>query len=124
MAFILRLCGRRRRRMQAFSCIADRESASGLDRQRSSIDAVRYAYVIAPRPVEVAEYCDERVCLCVCLFVCLYPRAFLRNYTLGPFMYVAYGHGSFHLRRRCDTLCTSGLWMTSYLHIMGFMEAC
>jgi len=60
--------------MQAFSCIAvivDRESASGLDRQRSSSDAVRYAYVIAPRPVEVAEYCDERVCLSVCLFVCV-----------------------------------------------------
>ena len=27
----------------------------------------------------MAEYCDERVCLCVCVFVC--PRSYLRNGT-------------------------------------------
>ena len=32
-------------------------------------------------PDRAAEYCDERVCLCVrvCVFVC--PRSHLRNYT-------------------------------------------
>ena len=26
------------------------------------------------------------------------------------------------LWQRCDTLCISGLWMTSYLHVMDYME--
>jgi len=30
------------------------------------------------------------------------------------FMNVACGHGSVLLWRRCDTLCTSGLWKTSF----------
>ena len=58
----------------------------------------------------------------LCLFV-LCPGAYLRNYTsdlcvdpsLGP---PVAGVGLVALQT-CDTLCTSGLWMTSYLHMMG-----
>jgi len=56
-----------------------------------------------------AEYCDQRVCVCVCLFVC--PRSYLRNYTSHLqqiFMHINYGRGSVLLWRRSDTLCTSG----------------
>ena len=35
--------------------------------------------IFAAPPIGEAEYCDERVCLCVCVFVC--PRSYLRNYT-------------------------------------------
>ena len=51
-----------------------------------------------------AEYCDERVCLCV--FVC--PRSYLRNYTPELrifFVHVSYGRGSVLLWRRSDMLC-------------------
>jgi len=47
--------------------------------------------------------------VCVCVSVC--PRKYLRNHTRDLcqiFMHVAYGRGSVLLRRRCNTLCTSG----------------
>jgi len=81
-----------------------------------------------------AEYCDERVCLCVCVCVCV--RVCVRAcvcvcvclsasmswelYTsdLHPiFAHLTYGRGSVLHWRRSDTLCTSALWMTSYLLI-------
>jgi len=37
------------------------------------------------------------------------------------FMHIPCGRGSVFLGRRCDTLCTSGLWMTSRLAVMGGM---
>ena len=46
-------------------------------------------------PDRAAEYCDERVCLCVrvCVFVC--PRSHLRNYTsdLRQFFCARYTYG-------------------------------
>ena len=66
--------------------------------------------------VHTAEYCDERVCLCVCFC----PRWYLRNYTSDPhqiFVHVTYGHGSVLLWRRSDMLYASGFMMTSYLLI-------
>jgi len=60
-------------------------------------------------PDSGAEYCDERVCLCVCVFVC--PRSYLRNYTSNRhriFVSVTYGRGSSLFWQRSDTLCTSG----------------
>jgi len=56
-----------------------------------------------------AEYCDERVCLCVSVFVCL--RSYLQNYMSNLhqiFENVTYGCGSVILWRRSDMLCTSG----------------
>ena len=52
------------------------------------------------------------------LFVC--RQAYLRNYTSDLYQFFAhaiYGCGSVRLWRRRDTLCTSGLWMKSYLRI-------
>ena len=62
-------------------------------------------------PDRGAEYCDDRVCVspCVCVFVC--PRAYLWKYTSDLcqfFARVTYGRGSVLLRRRCNTLCSSG----------------
>ena len=36
--------------------------------------------------------------------------------------HVTHDRGSVLLWRRCDMLCTSGLWMTLYLHIMGYAK--
>ena len=57
-----------------------------------------------------AEYCDDRVCLCVRLYV----REHISGNTRPTFyrFFCArylYGRGSVVLWRRCDTLCTSGL---------------
>ena len=66
-----------------------------------------------------AEYCDD----CVCLFVCLsvYPQAYLWNRT-KIFLYVTYGRGSFLLRWRCDTLCTSGFMNVVMFIVMSHTE--
>jgi len=58
-------------------------------------------------PDREAEYCDERVCLCV--FVC--PRSYLQNCTpifTTFFLLVSDGRGSVLLWRRSDTLLISG----------------
>ena len=57
-----------------------------------------------------AEYCDERVCLCVCLPVRVRE---LISETTCPNIHqivvgVNYGCGSILFWRRCDTSCTSG----------------
>ena len=56
-----------------------------------------------------AEYCDQPVCPCVCLSVRVHISG-----TAGPIgmkfcVRIPCGHGSVLLRRRCATLCTSGL---------------
>ena len=54
-----------------------------------------------------AKYCDKHVC--VCLSLC--PRGCLRKHTRDPYqnyVHVVYGRGLVLLRRRYDTLCTSG----------------
>ena len=53
------------------------------------------------RPYRGADYCDERVCVCVC------PRSYLRNYTKFS-VHVTYGRCSILLWRRSDMLCTFG----------------
>ena len=64
-----------------------------------------------------AEYCDQFVCLFVCLSVCasvclsVCPWAYLWNRWTDLhefFLQIACDRGSVVLRRRCDTLCTSG----------------
>ena len=72
-------------------------------------------------PGSGAEYCDERVRLCVRLCVC--PRAYLQNYSPifdKLFEHFTYGRGSVLLWRRGDTLCTSGF----VDDIMGRIEKC
>jgi len=55
----------------------------------------------------VAKYCDVYVCLSVCLSLReISPEP--RGRSLSIFVHVAYGPGLVLLRRRCDTLCTSG----------------
>ena len=63
---------------------------------------------ITPPRYRGAEYCDQPVCLCVCLSV----REHISG-TAGPIftkfcVHILYGCGSFLLRQRCATLCTSG----------------
>ena len=67
---------------------------------------------ITPPPVGAAEYCDDRVCVCVCVCVCLCASISpeLHVWSLPIFC----DCGSVVLRRRRDTLCTSGLWVTSF----------
>ena len=70
------------------------------------------------RPNRGAEY-DQPVwlsvcvCLCVCVSVCLSVRAYIPG-TAGPIgtkccARIPCGDGSILLRRRCATLCTSGV---------------
>jgi len=64
-----------------------------------------------------------------CMFLCLsfFPRAYpgkLYVQSSPNLVHVIgigniFSRGSILLRRRCNTLCTSGLWMTSCLHIMA-----
>jgi len=53
------------------------------------------------------------VCLCVCLFAIISSELHIIKF----FMHVTCGRGSVLLWQRIDTLCTSGLWMASYLLI-------
>jgi len=74
------------------------------------------------------KYCDERVCV-FGVFVSLSDSISLELHVqLSPdYLHVTYGHGSVHLRRRCDSLFTyllPVLWMTSYLHIMAKNRRC
>ena len=46
------------------------------------------------------------VCLSVCLSATISSEPYARS--LRIFVHAAYGRGSVVLRRRCDTLCTSG----------------
>ena len=74
-------------------------------------------------PNREAQYCDDGVCLFVYsrVWVFLYPQAYLPKYTSNLhqcFVYVTYRRSSVVLWQRSDTLCTSVLWMTSYLLII------
>ena len=52
--------------------------------------------------------------LSVCLFFCEHISGITGpNFTKFS-VYVAYGRGSILFWWRCDTLCTSGVWMTSF----------
>ena len=54
-----------------------------------------------------AEYCDERVCLCVCRCVCL-STIISSELRVQFFLPLTYGRGSVLLWRRSDMLYTSG----------------
>ena len=63
-------------------------------------------------PSRGAVYCDQPVCLFVCVSVCLFVSEHISG-TAGPIctnfcVRIPCGCGSVLLRRRCDTLCTSG----------------
>jgi len=60
----------------------------------------------------------------VCLSARISPEPHARSLSnLFKFvLHVAYDRGSVLLRRRCDTLCTSGLWMTSHFSIIERMN--
>ena len=63
---------------------------------------------LLPPPIGSAEYCDERVCLSVCLSVRDLIFGTTRPIFTKFFVYVNYRRGSVTVRRRSDTLCTSG----------------
>ena len=72
-----------------------------------------------PRESDV-KYCDERACLSVCLFSCIHASQKPHCWNLPNFYaYVNCGYCSFFIWRRCDTLCTSGMWMTTCFHTTG-----
>jgi len=76
--------------------------------------ACRPCYVLFLRPRRgSAEYCDERVCLCVfvCLSAIISPKLHVRSSPI--FVHVSYGCGSVLLLSYVFPV----LWMTSYLHI-------
>jgi len=79
--------------------------------------SVHLSVITPPRPDMGAECCDERVCVCVsvCLsaIISSKPRPIFTKFLV----HVTYGRGSVLLWWRNDMLCTSGLWMTSYLLI-------
>ena len=65
-------------------------------------------------PGKEAEYCDERVCLsvCLCVSVCVFVHDHIFGTTHPIFtkilVHVTYDRGSVLVKRRSDTLCTSG----------------
>jgi len=64
---------------------------------------------LLPRPRERLQSIVMSTPVCVCVSVC--PRGYIQNHTRDLyliFVHVAYGPGSVLLRRRWDTLRTSG----------------
>jgi len=77
-----------------------------------------YSAPVGERGIAISLF----VCLSVCLSVC--PPAYLRNRWTDLhefFVQISCGSDSVLLWRRSDILCTSGLWMTSLLAVMGRM---
>ena len=77
---------------------------------------------LVPAPAHFYPCCEQNFITTspiTVMSVSVCPRSYLRNYTsdLNHFLHVTYGRDSILLWRRSDTLCTSGLWMTSYLLI-------
>jgi len=68
--------------------------------------ACKYLAVIYSDPDIGAEYCDDRVCLCLC--VSDHISGNTRPVCTNFLMHVTYGCGWVLLWRRCDMLCTSG----------------
>jgi len=70
------------------------------------------------RPGSGAEYCDQPVCLSVCLSASISLKRYTDIYQKFC-VPIACGSGSVLYWRRYDTLCTSSLWMTPRLAVMG-----
>ena len=66
-----------------------------------------------------AEYCDERVCLCVCVCLFAIMSSELHVQSSPTFIRVTYSRGSVLLWRRSSLMCYlfPVLWMTSYLRL-------
>jgi len=73
------------------------------------MNVARTIYFICSVPDRWAEYCDERVCLCVCLFVRDHIFGTTRPFFTKFFTHVTCGRGSVLLWRRSDALRISGL---------------
>jgi len=71
--------------------------------------------IIIPPPQERSITMSMMVCLCVCLSASISPE--LHIHSSPNFVLATCGWGSVLFRRRRDTLRTSGLRMTSCLHI-------
>jgi len=67
---------------------------------------VYYSASVGKRGIVMSVYVCLSICICFCLCVC--PPAYPRKYTPDILICVTYGRSSVLLRRRCDTLCTSG----------------
>jgi len=109
-------------------------------RVKSSIDSIIYAYC-SPRFFDLAtprgsdsqvlcvyslyysamgrgaEYCNERVCLCVCLSSC--PRAYLRKYTF----YLQFFYACCALPMALSRSCRGGFAMRYVLPVLS-MTSC
>ena len=59
-------------------------------------------------PNRGAEYCDERVCLCVCVCLSAIISSELHVRSNQIFVHVTYGRASVLFWRRSDTIRTSG----------------
>ena len=106
----------RRRRRFNFAAVAHsaKSTARASFTQRNFPEFLRILAILTPPPI------GERstvMIVYVCVFVC--PRAsYFRNFISDLkqiFVHVTYGRGSVFRWRRSDMLCTSGLWMASYL---------
>jgi len=77
-------------------------------------------YFVSGRGV---KYCDEHICLSVWLSLSVHSH--ISETVVLSFAQlcvdVTYGHGSVLCWWQCNTLCTSGLWMTSIFDIMSAM---
>ena len=73
-------------------------------------------------PGRAGDYYDERVCLSVRLSASISGTT---RPIFGIFVNVTFYGCRLVILWRCrDMLCNSGLWVASYLQIMGHMQAC
>ena len=66
-------------------------------------------------PVRGAEYCDERVCVCLCLSVSVCPPAYLWNYTSNL-------HQVFCARLVCPWLSLFLVVLRYIMYTSGFID--
>ena len=99
-------------------------------RRRHRGPAASVSVATPPPPSREAKYRDQRVCLSACLSVswsvCHVSRdqnCTNTSYLYQNFVRLTYVRGYVLLCRRSNTLCTSGLWMTSYLRMVDHMKA-
>jgi len=97
-----------------------RTSSLALSSSPSSAQVCYGSLVVYSSPVGVRSIVINSVCLCVCLSVSISLE------PAGPigtefFVQIPRGRGLVLLWRHCAMLCTSVLWMTARLAIMGCM---
>ena len=74
-------------------------------------------YKLRPRAAELSI--DECVSRSVCLSVRRHIYVISRPIFSKCFVHITHGGGLVFIWRRCDVYCISGLWITSYLHILA-----